>query len=306
MANLEAVGGTRAAGFAGDGAENSLWRGRVTASRASPRRCEVGLRAGWPEFGPRRRVADTRLPGWGARKAPAEITPSSSRDRRNPQSTSHEGQSRREAPHRERRVAFPRAQLGGRVTVGGDEGEVGVPQLAADGFRRGMDGRRGGLLRLGGLAQGVLGEDCLRAEGLYSGALSLRGGLRVDVHHQRGGPSLPMLRRQVLPAGERGELKGLAGRILEGSQGGGRVPRRCHPNGEPVRSWRAAASASISATSAATRRCLCCGIRCFQQGKGASAREMTHNWRTAHQNRLAAGKQFRGGWTLGKEGTALC
>jgi hypothetical protein len=63
VANLEAIGGgARAAGFAGDGAENSLRRGRVATSRGSPSRREVGLRAGWPEFGRRRRSVDTPLP----------------------------------------------------------------------------------------------------------------------------------------------------------------------------------------------------------------------------------------------------
>jgi hypothetical protein len=66
-----------------------------------------------------------------------------------------------------------------------------------------------------------LGQDGLRAKGLYSGALSLRGGfrvdLRVDLRHQRGGPSLPLLRCQVLPAGKGGELQDLAGGKLEGA-----------------------------------------------------------------------------------------
>ncbi len=43
------------------------------------------------------------------------------------------------------------------------------------------------------------------------------GGFRVDLRHQHGGPSLPLLQGQVLPAGKGGELQGLAGRVLEGA-----------------------------------------------------------------------------------------
>jgi hypothetical protein len=46
-----------------------------------------------------------------------------------------------------------------RVAVGGDEEEVGVPQLAPNGTAGGMDGRRGRSLGLEGAACGALGKD---------------------------------------------------------------------------------------------------------------------------------------------------
>jgi hypothetical protein len=77
------------------------------------------------------------------------------------------------------------SQLLRGVPIGGDESEVGVPQLAADGPRRGMNGRRGGPLGLGRLTLGIWGQDGLGAEGLDSGALSAGGGF------------FPLLRRQA-------------------------------------------------------------------------------------------------------------
>jgi hypothetical protein len=51
-------------------------------------------------------------------------------------------------------------------------------------------------------------------EGLEPGALPTVSGFPVDLGHHRGGQALPLLRRQVLPAGEGSELQGLAGRVL--------------------------------------------------------------------------------------------
>jgi hypothetical protein len=45
------------------------------------------------------------------------------------------------------------------------------------------------------------------------GALPSGGGFRLDLRHQSGGPFLPLLRRQVLPAGKRIELQGFADRV---------------------------------------------------------------------------------------------
>jgi hypothetical protein len=104
--------------------------------------------------------------------------------------------------------------LGG-IAVSSDEPVIGIPQLAANGTGRGMDGRCGGPLGLERLALGILAQDGGGSERLDSGALSMDGGFPLDLRHQRGGLLLSLLRREVLPAGKRIELQGFAGRILE-------------------------------------------------------------------------------------------
>ena len=130
----------------------------------------------------------------------------------------YERQRGRKAAPGERRVALPSPEFLGGVPVGCDESEVGTPELAADGQACGMDGWSGGSLGLGWLALGTLGEDGRGAEGLDSGALPVGGGFPLDFRDQRGGLFLPLLRRQVLPAGKRIELQGFASRILEGAE----------------------------------------------------------------------------------------
>src|ERR1700710_1170671 len=82
-----------------------------------------------------------------------------------------------------------------------------------------MDGRRWRSLGLEGAAFGALGEDGGGAERLDSGALPAFGGFRFDLRDQGGGELLPLLRREVLPAGEGRELEGFAGCILVGAEG---------------------------------------------------------------------------------------
>ena len=85
--------------------------------------------------------------------------------------SAHERQRGRKATHRKGQGALSRSKLLGGVPVGGDEPEIGIPQLAANRPGRGMDGGRGGPLGLVGLALGTLGEDGGRSKGLDSGAL---------------------------------------------------------------------------------------------------------------------------------------
>jgi hypothetical protein len=127
-----------------------------------------------------------------------------------------------EATRGKRRVALSRSKLLGGVTVGGDEPEIGIPQLAANSPGRVMDGGRGRPLGLVGLALGTLGQDGCGSERLDSGALPARGSFPLDLRHQRGDLLLPLLRSEVLPAGQRIELQRFAGRILEGTEVFGR------------------------------------------------------------------------------------
>jgi hypothetical protein len=90
-------------------------------------------------------------------------------------SPAHERQRRRKAAQGERRVALPRSELLGGGSVGGDEPEVGVAQLASDGTGDGMDGRRGRLLGPDRLAQRILGQDggAAAAEGFGAGSVPM-------------------------------------------------------------------------------------------------------------------------------------
>ena len=131
---------------------------------------------------------------------------------------SNEGQSRREATRGERLVSIPCPKFLGGATVGGDKPEVGVPQLAAHGTGRGVDGRCGRPLGLAGPTLGTLGQNLRRAKRLNPGALFSGGRFRLDLRHQRGDLLLPLLRRQVLPAGKRIESQSFAARILEAAE----------------------------------------------------------------------------------------
>jgi hypothetical protein len=81
-----------------------------------------------------------------------------------------------------------------------------------------MDGRRGRSLGLERTAFGALGQDGGGAERLDSGALSAVGGFRVDLRDYGDGELLPLLRREVLPAGEGSELEGFVGRVSVGAE----------------------------------------------------------------------------------------
>jgi len=76
-------------------------------------------------------------------------------------------------------------ELLGGAAVGGDEEEVGVPQLAANGAAGGVDGRRGRSLGRERAALWILGQDGGGSERLDSGAVSTVRGFPVDLRPWR-------------------------------------------------------------------------------------------------------------------------
>jgi hypothetical protein len=182
---------------------------------------EIGVVAPWFEADlPRPDMPESGFPGSSGHTYPWALYPESREGSSHPVATAirrlaaDERYRRRKAAHGERRVAVPCLEFLGGVAVGGDEEEVGVPQLAANGAAGGVDGRRGRPLGLEGAAFRILGQDGGGAEDLDAGALPAISGFPVDLRRHRGGELLPLLRRQMLPARERSELQGLAGRIL--------------------------------------------------------------------------------------------
>jgi hypothetical protein len=68
------------------------------------------------------------------------------------------------------------------------------------------------------LAERILGEDGGAPEGFGTRAVTIGGGLSLELRRHRGDKLLALLGRQVLQARERIEFQGLAGGILEAAE----------------------------------------------------------------------------------------